>query len=107
MFITYCRSYQKSSDYIKLEQYYEQIRHFREGINKTISRNKVFKEIKENYPDDWLLPVELYELARSNGDFDFADQIQEHLEDVKYRNPKFGHLIDDGLALVDQSLVDN
>ena len=98
---------QKSEDYIRLEQYYEQIRHFREGINKTISRNKVFKEIKENYPDDWLLPVELYELAKNNGDFDFADQIHEHLEDVKQRNPQFGHLIDDGLALVDQSLVDN
>ena len=96
---------EKSQEDLKLEQYYEQVRHFREGINKTISRNKVFKEIKENYPDDWLLPVELYELAKTNGDFDFSDQIQEHLEDVKRRNPKFGHLIDDGLALVDQSLV--
>ena len=95
----------KSEEWLRLERYYEQIRHFREGINKTVSRNKVFKEVKENYPDDWLLPVELYELAKTNGDFDFADQIQEHLEDVKNRKPQFGHLIDDGLALVDQSLV--
>lgn len=95
----------KSADRLQLERYYEQIRHFREGINTTISRNKVFKEIKDNYPDDWLLPVELYELAKNNGDFDFAEQIQEHLEEVKSRNPQFGHLIDDGLALVNQSLV--
>ena len=94
-----------SPERIRLEQYYEQIRHFREGINTTISRNKVFKEIRENYPDDWLLPVELYELAKNNGDLDFAAKIQDHLEEVKQRNPQFGHLIDDGLALVDQSLV--
>ncbi len=95
----------RSAEWIRLELYYEQIRHFREGINKTISRNKVFKEVKENYPDDWLLSVELYELAKTNGDFDFAIQIQEHLESVKNRIPQLGHLIDDGLALVDQSLV--
>ncbi len=95
----------RSAEWIRLELYYEQIRHFREGINKTISRNKVFKEVKENYPDDWLLSVELYELAKTNGDFDFALQIQQHLESVKNRIPQLGHLIDDGLALVDQSLV--
>ncbi len=96
---------EKSKDYLQLERYYEQIRHFREGINTTISRNKVFKELRENHPNDWLLSVELYELANSNGDLDFARQIKDHLQDVKNRNPQFGHLIDDGLALVDQELV--
>lgn len=92
---------EKSPERRKLEQLYGQIRDFREGTNTTISRNKVFKEIRENYPDDWLLSVELYELARKNQDREFADEIAEHLETVKQRNPKLGHLIDDGLALVD------
>lgn len=96
---------EKSTERLRLETYYEQIRHFREGINTTISRNKVFKELRQNYPDDWLLCVELYELARANGDLDFADQISDHLEEVKSRNPQYGHLIDDGLELVEQSLV--
>ncbi|MBT8292571.1 MAG: aromatic amino acid hydroxylase, partial [Eudoraea sp.] len=61
----------KSDARKKLELYYEQIRHYREGINTTISRNKVFKEIREKYPNDWLLPVELYELARNNNDHGF------------------------------------
>ena len=69
--------------------------------NTTISRNKVFKEIKEKFPTDWLLPVELYELAKKNGDEHFAKEIHEHLEEVKLNNPKVGHLIDDGLQLVD------
>ncbi|NAS14372.1 aromatic amino acid hydroxylase [Poritiphilus flavus] len=89
----------------KLEQYYQQIRDFREGANRTISRNKVFKEVRENYPDDWLLPVELYELAKNNNDAEFASEIEEHLETVKQNNPNVGHLIDDGLNLVNVSLT--
>ncbi|WP_425234512.1 aromatic amino acid hydroxylase [Ulvibacterium sp.] len=94
-----------SSSGKKLEQYYEQIRHFREGKNTTISRNKVFGELRENYPEDWLLPVELYELARTNGDTKFAQEILVHLEGIKQNDPKLGHLIDDGLGLVDKSLI--
>ncbi len=95
----------KTADFERLETYYEQIRHFREGINTTISRNKVFRELRDNYPDDWLLCIELYELAKNNGDLDFAEEISAHLETVKNNNPQYGHLIDDGLALVEQSLV--
>jgi phenylalanine-4-hydroxylase len=92
-----------SADRKKLEQYYEQIRHFREGINTTISRNKVFGEIKEKFPEDWLLSVELYELAKNNGDEGFALKISTHLEGVKQNNPKVGQLIDDGLRLIDSA----
>ncbi len=89
----------------QLEKYYEQIRHFREGKNPTISRHKVFDALKEDYPNDWLLSVELYELAKTNGDSDFAGEIVAHLEDVKRHQPKVGHLIDDGIALVAGSFV--
>ena len=89
----------------KLEQFYQQIREFREGTNTTISRHKVFEEIKEKHPSDWLLPVELYELAKTNGDMEFADEILAHLQTVKEENPKVGHLIDDGIALVAKSFV--
>ncbi|MBT8210439.1 MAG: aromatic amino acid hydroxylase [Eudoraea sp.] len=91
----------KSLEREKLEQLYGQIRQFREGSNTTISRNKVFNEVKTHYPEDWLLSVELYELAKKNNDISFAEEIAEHLEQVKQLNPKLGHLIDDGLALVD------
>lgn len=89
----------------QLEKYYEQIRHFREGKNTTISRHKVFEALKKDYPNDWLLSIELYELAKTNGDSDFAEEIVAHLEDVKRHHPKVGHLIDDGMALVAGSLV--
>ena len=89
----------------KLENYYKQVREFREGINTTISRHKVFEQIAKEFPNDWLLSVELYELAKTNGDSDFAAEIAKHLETLKQNNPKLGHLIDDGLGLVDAHLV--
>ncbi|MEE9362754.1 MAG: aromatic amino acid hydroxylase [Cellulophaga sp.] len=95
----------KSSKTLQLEILYGQIRDFREGKNTTISRNKVFQEVKNNYPTDWLLSIELYELAKSNNDKEFVKEITTHLEIVKQDNPKVGHLIDNGLALVEQDLV--
>ncbi|TMM52191.1 aromatic amino acid hydroxylase [Maribacter algarum] len=89
----------------KLDSYYRQVRDFREGINTTISRHKVFEQIANEFPNDWLLSVELYELAKNNGDTDFAQEIANHLETVKLNNPKVGQLIDDGLQLVDASFV--
>ena len=89
----------------KLEMLYGQIREFREGTNTTISRNKVFQELKTNHPEDWLLSVELYELAVAGQDDRFALQIREHLEEVKKERPEVGHLIDGGMALVDEIRV--
>ncbi|MBT8282759.1 MAG: aromatic amino acid hydroxylase [Muriicola sp.] len=91
----------------KLQLLYLQIREFREGTNTTISRNKVFKELKANYPHDWLLSVELYELAKNNNDEEFADEILDHLQAVKQELPGLGHLIDDGISLVDNAGVIN
>ena len=86
----------------RLNLLYRQVREYREGINTTVSRNKVFKAVREEFPNDWLLSVELYELAKSNNDLDFAKDIVAHLEEVKMENPKVGHLIDDGIRLVDE-----
>jgi len=96
---------QKDASRQQLERLYGQIREFREGTNTTISRNKVFRELKSNYPKDWLLSVELYELARAGGDAAFASEILEHLEKVKLERPEVGHLIDDGIALVEGDKV--
>ncbi len=95
----------KNPKRIQLEQYYQQVREFREGKNTTISRNKVFQALKNEHPQDWLLPVELYELAKQGNDHGFQQDILEHLENIKRENPKVGHLIDDGIQLVETSYV--
>ncbi|XLS28593.1 aromatic amino acid hydroxylase [Flavobacteriaceae bacterium M23B6Z8] len=91
----------KSAKRIELEALYQQVRDYRNGKNKTISRHKVFEQLQENHREDWLLSIELYELARTNKDDDFAEEIAAHLETVKQLRPDVGHLIDGGIALVD------
>ena len=95
----------KDKKRLQLEQFYQQVREFREGTNTTISRNKVFQELKNNHPQDWLLPVELYELAKQDNNQEFQHEILAHLENIKRDNPKVGHLIDDGIRLIDQAFV--
>ena len=97
----------KANTQKRLEILYQRIRDWREGVDRTISRGKIFEEVKTDYPKDWLLSVELYELAKQDNNAKLADNIKQHLEQVKLDNPKVGHLIDGGLELVDQSLVKN
>ncbi|GGD12699.1 aromatic amino acid hydroxylase [Hyunsoonleella pacifica] len=90
----------KSKKRIALELLYQQVRDYREGKNKTISRNKVLEELIENHPNDWLLSVELYELSQLDNEVTLGRKIIKHLESIKQNNPKFGHLIDDGLEII-------
>ncbi len=95
----------KSDKRKELEMLYQQVRDFREGTNQTISRHKVFEQVVENHPEDWLLSVELFELASSNGDGDFAEEIKQHLEIVKHDRPEVGHLIDGGVSIIESQKI--
>lgn len=91
----------KSKARIALENLYQQVRDYREGKNNTISRTKVLEELMENHPNDWLLPVELYELSQIDNETELAKKIVTHLETIKQNKPEFGRLIDDGLGIID------
>ncbi len=95
----------KDESRMRLETLYQRIRDWRDNVDRTISRGKIFEELTENYPSDWLLSVELYELARLDNNDTLAQKIKDHLNQVKLDNPKVGHLIDDGLALADKTLI--
>ena len=92
-------------DLSELESYYKMIRDFREGKNTIISRTKVFQEIQEKYPTDWLLPIEIYELAVKSNEHKLIKSIEEHLENIKLDQPNLGQLIDDGLDLATVKLL--
>lgn len=95
----------KTPERLQLESLYLQVRDFRNGKNTTLSRHKIFEQLVSNFPNDWLLSVELYELAHQNGDIDFAKEIAAHLETVKQNRPLVGHLIDGGISLVENEKV--
>jgi phenylalanine-4-hydroxylase len=96
---------EKSNKQLQLEVLYQQVRDYREGKNKTISRNKVLEELIENHPNDWLLPIELFELAFLGNENTLCESILKRLEIIKQNKPKVGKLIDDGLEIIRQKVT--
>lgn len=93
----------KTKKQLELEILYQQVRDYREGKNKTISRTKVLEELIENHPNDWLLPIEIFELAFNENETTLCKNILEHLEMIKQNKPKVGSLIDNGVEIVRQA----
>ncbi|WP_370214589.1 aromatic amino acid hydroxylase [Mesoflavibacter profundi] len=96
---------EKSPEKLELISLYKQVRDYREGTNKTISRTKVLEQLQDKFPNDWLLPVELYELAFKGNEKELCTSILNHLETIKQNRPKIGHLIDDGIKIVNEEAV--
>ena len=96
----------KSKERLQLESLYQQVRDFRESKNRSVSRTKILEQLVENYPEDWLLPIELYELAFKGNETMLCDKISKHLETIKHDKPEYGKLIDNGISIIEQSLVD-
>ncbi len=95
----------KSEKLIQLERLYQQIRDYREAKNTTISRTKVLEELIKNHSTDWLLTVEIYDLAVLGNEKKLAGSCLEHLESIKQNRPEVGRLIDDGLEIINKKSV--
>ena len=95
----------KSKERLELESLYQQVKENREKKNRTISRTKVLDQLIDKHPNDWLLSVELYELAFKTNEKKLCESILKHLETVKQKNPNVGHLIEGGLEIINKSLV--
>ncbi len=59
----------------------------------------IFNELVQNFPDEWLLPLEILELAISYS-LPWVDKIEAHINQVKTHNPDKAHLVDDGIELL-------
>ncbi|WP_298534208.1 aromatic amino acid hydroxylase [uncultured Algibacter sp.] len=94
----------KSDARIELESLYQQIRDYRNNKNRTISRTKVLEQLIEKHTNDWLLSVELYELAHMGNESKLCEKVLNHLENLKQNRPELGKLIDDGLKIVDEKV---
>ena len=89
----------KSRDRLALEALYGQIRMEREKKEtiKVGTLRKVFLEVKEKYPQDWLLVLEILELASNDP---LRDQISNYMNSLGQRRPEIRHLIEDGINLL-------
>ena len=76
-----------------LESLYQQVREIRDNQKGKDQLNLILSELQKNHPKDWLLTLEIYQLAK---DFDMKELYQKskhHLENLKSNRPKIAHLI--------------
>lgn len=92
----------KTTERENLEKNYQLVRDFREGKNTTVNLAEILDDLQNNYPNDWLLSVEITEMATKNQLDDLRKKAIEHLKEVKTRRPKIAHLITYGLELIEK-----
>jgi phenylalanine-4-hydroxylase len=90
----------KSPEREELEHLYENVRNIREGKHSEITLKEAFAAVSANHPNDWLLSVEIAELAQKEPSNDFTDKVLNHLEKVKANRPEAAKLITNGLELI-------
>lgn len=90
----------KSPEREELEKLYASIRNIRVHKSAITTLKEAFASVTANHPNDWLLSVEIAELAKKENNSDLVDKVLNHLEKVKTNRPEVAHLIDGGLELI-------
>ena len=90
----------KSTAREELEKLYQSVRNIRTNNTSNTTLKEAFGAVTANHPNDWLLAVEIAELAKKEGNSDLVTKVLNHLEKVKSNRPEIAHLIDGGLALL-------
>jgi phenylalanine-4-hydroxylase len=94
----------KSPEREELEKLYAKVRNIREKSPFEANLEEIFSSVEANHPNDWLLSVEIAELAQKMKNEILVNKVLDHLEKVKNKRPDIAHLITNGLELLfDQS----
>ena len=88
----------------ELESLYKAVSNIRHGENTKFSLNAAFDILKKHHKNDWLLSIEIYELAVDD-DQSLADEVKTYLLELKKRRPEIAHLIEDGIEMTESKLV--
>ncbi|TSE10436.1 aromatic amino acid hydroxylase [Aquimarina algiphila] len=100
--ITTKRTYSQAQT--ELHSLYQSVKNIREGKNTRFSLEAVFEILEKDHSNDWLLPLEIYELIYEK-DAKFAAQTLKHLEAIKSKKPNISHLINSGLEIINKNLT--
>lgn len=85
-----------------LHELYKDVREMRQ--NKAIDEQQlqaIFNEIKQYYSNEWLLPLEMYELSQNQL---FKDELESYLHAFEGKIDNY-HLISEGLEIADENLA--
>jgi phenylalanine-4-hydroxylase len=91
---------QRSDDKRVLEDLYQKVRTIRENDADKKDLKGIFDKISRQFPQDWLLSIEILELIKDSEVADLQTEIIMFLEKLKSDRPELNRLISDGLALI-------
>ena len=84
----------------QLHLLYKEVREMREAGSYDEQRAlEIFGLLQSEHGKDWLLTMELFELANQQGADSFKEALRARLIDLKTERPEWAKMIDDGLAL--------
>jgi phenylalanine-4-hydroxylase len=94
----------KDPNVLALETLYQNVRDIR-TTNETTEEKllEIFNNVKQNHPKDWLLSIELLELANQFKHDTLSSAIFNYLEAQKSKQSKIEHLIKDGIEIINQN----
>jgi len=83
----------------RLAELYGRVRAVRSGELPAQELSRLWQEVRHHWPEEWLLPGELYELALARGEHGaLAEELEAHLQGVSRRRPELQRLIANALA---------
>lgn len=85
---------------LRLHFLYQQIRDIREKNLPLNPIESIWKEVEKDYPEEWLLPLEILELASKQEEYRMLEsQIRDYLVNVKSTDVGIKRLVDNGLRV--------
>ena len=90
-----------TSKALKLHELYQEMAIVREKTFNLPEIEKLWNELINNYPDEWLLVLEIYEFLVLNNQKESAAVVKSRLYLISESTPDFLKLINDGIDLVD------
>lgn len=79
---------------LNLHKLYENVNNIRTKNTNFAILPEIWDQIQQNYPEEWLLPIEIYELTNSNSKFtNLSNNIKKYLLDTQKSNPESNPII--------------
>ncbi len=84
----------------RLHHLYQTVRDYREKVIDTLDLEGIWKELIKDYPEEWLLPLELIEMTRGKSEFHaLQEEIIDFLLNTKSTDPDIKRLVENGMAV--------
>ncbi|MGM0566728.1 MAG: aromatic amino acid hydroxylase [Bacteroidota bacterium] len=88
---------------VALHKVYESVRALRAKEAKKEELQELWDKVKANYPDEWLIAVELLELVNEKSP-GLAEEITQHLRHLQQKYPEYVTRIENGLNLSEKPI---